>query len=110
RLGLRILMGAHPRDPWSIDAPFEGPPLARPLRVAVLAEPPGGSTDPVVAVAVRRAAQALADAGYVVEEVCPPRYQDAISCWTRLTTGDLNSILGALPQMMGPDARLPQRR
>jgi amidase len=37
RLGLRILMGAHPRDPWSIDAPFDGPPLARPIRVAVLA-------------------------------------------------------------------------
>jgi hypothetical protein len=25
RLGLRILIGAHPRDPWSIDAPFDGP-------------------------------------------------------------------------------------
>ena len=24
RLGLQVLMGAHPRDPWSIDAPFEG--------------------------------------------------------------------------------------
>jgi amidase len=43
RLGLRILMGAHPRDPWSIDAPFDGPPLARPIRVAVVPEPPGGS-------------------------------------------------------------------
>jgi amidase len=42
RLGLRVLMGSHPRDPWSIDAPFDGPQLARPIRVAVLAEPPGG--------------------------------------------------------------------
>jgi amidase len=104
RLGLRILMGAHPRDPWSIDAPFEGPPLARPLRVAVLAEPPGGSTQPVVAGAVRRAAQALAEAGYVVEEVCPPRYEDAISCWARLIMGDFNSVLGPLSQLMGADA------
>jgi amidase len=104
RLGLRILMGAHPRDPWSIDAPFEGPPLARPIRVAVLAEPPGGSTHPVVAGAVRRAAQALAEAGYVVEEVCPPRYEDAIGCWARLIMGDFNSILGPLSQMMGADA------
>jgi amidase len=40
RLGLQVLMGAHPRDPWSIDAPFDGPPLARPTRVAVLPEPP----------------------------------------------------------------------
>jgi amidase len=104
RLGLRILMGAHPRDPWSIDAPFEGPPLARPIRVAVLAEPPGGSTHPVVAGAVRRAAQALAEAGYVVEEVCPPRDEDAIGCWARLIMGDFNSILGPLSQMMGADA------
>src|SRR5438552_6227146 len=58
RLGLRILMGAHPRDPWSIDAPFDGPPLAKRIRLAVLAEPPGGSTHRVVAGRRRRAAQA----------------------------------------------------
>src|SRR5690349_4938493 len=81
RLGLQILMGAHPRDPWSIDAPFDGPPLAKPIRVAVLAEPSGGSTHPAVAATVRRAAQALADAGYAVEEISPPRYADAINCW-----------------------------
>ena len=104
RLGLQVLMGAHPRDPWSIDAPFDGPALARPIRVAVLAEPPGGSTDPKIAATVRRAAQALADAGYVVEEVCPPRYEDAISCWARLIMGDFQSVLEMLTPMMGADA------
>src|SRR6201981_1603575 len=104
RLGLRILMGAHPRDPWSIDAPFEGPPLPRPLRVAVLAEPPGGKIDPVVTAAVRRAAEALADAGYAVEEVSPPRYEDAIACWARLIMGDFASVLDPLSQLMGADA------
>src|SRR5215470_13584412 len=104
RLGLRVLMGAHPRDPWSIDAPFEGPVLARPIRVAVLPEPPGGGTDPKVAATVRRAAQALADAGYVVEEVCPPRYDDAIGCWSRLIMGDFSSVLTLLSPMMGVDA------
>jgi amidase len=59
RLGLKILMGAHSRDPWSIDAPFDGLAIARPIRIAVLPEPPGGSTDPKVAAIVRRAAQAL---------------------------------------------------
>jgi amidase len=104
RLGLRVLMGAHPRDPWSIDAPFEGAALARPVRVAVLPEPPGGGTDPKVAAVVRRAAQALADAGYVVEEACPPRYDDAISCWRRLIMGDFGSVLALLSPMMGADA------
>jgi amidase len=104
RLGLKVLMGAHPRDPWSIDAPFEGPILARPIRVAVLTEPPGGGTDPKVAAAVRRAAQALVDAGYVVEETCPPRYDDAIGCWQRLIMGDFGSVLALLSPMMGADA------
>jgi amidase len=104
RLGLRVLMGAHPRDPWSIDAPFEGLTLARPVRVAVLPEPPGGGTDPKVAAVVRRAAQALADAGYVVEEVSPPRYEDTIGCWARLIMGDFGSVLALLSPMMGADA------
>src|SRR3979409_2357702 len=50
RLGLEVLSGRHPRDPYSVPAPLislraEG----RPLRVAVMAEPPGGSTDARVA-------------------------------------------------------------
>jgi len=104
RLGLRVLMGAHPRDPWSIDAPFEGRPVPRPIRVAVVAEPPGGSTDKAVAAAVRRAAKTLADAGYAVEEITPPRYEDAIGCWARLIMGDFGSVLGQLAPLMGADA------
>jgi amidase len=104
RLGLRVLMGAHPRDPWSIDAPFDGPAVARPIRVAVLPEPPGGGTDPKVAATVRRAAAALADAGYVVEEASPPRYADAVDCWARFIMGDFGSVLAMLSPMMGADA------
>jgi amidase len=104
RMVLRVLMGAHPRDPWSIDAPFDGPPIGKPIRVAVLPESPGGSTNPVVASTVRRAAQALADAGYAVEEIGPPRYEDAVGCWGRLITSDFASVLGPLSQMMGADA------
>src|SRR5204863_202703 len=72
RLGLKVLMGAHPRDPWSIDAPLEGRPIAGKIRIAVVAEPPGGSTDPAISAAVRRAADVLSDAGYDMVEACPP--------------------------------------
>ncbi len=41
RLGLQVLVGAHPRDPWSITAPLAGTPLTKPIRVAVADEPPG---------------------------------------------------------------------
>jgi amidase len=67
-------------------------------------EPSGGSTHPTVAAAVRRAALALADAGYAVEEISPPRYEDAIDCWARFIMGDLASVLDTLSLVMGADA------
>jgi hypothetical protein len=56
-----------------------------------------------VAATVRRAAQALADAGYAVEEACPQRYEDAAN-WARLIIGDFGSVLGMLSPMMGAEA------
>jgi amidase len=41
RLGLQVLMGAHPRDPWSITAPLMGPTVPKPILVALVPEPPG---------------------------------------------------------------------
>src|SRR5258706_6923595 len=41
RAALTVLAGAHPRDPWSVTVPFDVP-VAAPIRVALVAEPPGG--------------------------------------------------------------------
>jgi amidase len=101
RLGLQVLMGAHPRDPWSIDAPFAGAPLSRPIRVAVVPAPPGGSVDPRVSAVVRRAADVLADAGYDVVEACPPRFEEAVAVWSRFLLGDFASVLDRLAPLMG---------
>jgi amidase len=101
RAGLAALNGHHPRDPWSVDVPLATP--AVPRRVAVVAEPPGGNTAPVVAAAVRAAATALADAGYEVEDVTPPHYEEAVAVWSQLLLGDLRSIRGQLETIMGPD-------
>ena len=101
RLGLQVMMGAHPRDPWSIDAPFAGRALTKPVRVAVVTAPPGGSVDPVVSAAVRKAADVLSNAGYDVVDACPPRYEDAVGAWIRLLMGAsaltfLNTVKGAV--------------
>ncbi|HXQ15155.1 MAG TPA: amidase [Caulobacteraceae bacterium] len=103
RLGLQVLMGADPRDPWSFDAPFVGKPLPRPIRVAVVPAPPGGSVDPTVSDAVRRAADVLANAGYAVIEACPPRYEEAAEVWARFVLGDYGSVLSQIGPLMGAD-------
>ncbi len=103
RLGLQILMGAHPRDPWSIDAPLVGRAVARPIRVAVVPAPPGGSVDPVVSRVTRAAANALSNAGYDVVEACPPRYEEAVAVWARFLCADFASVLDQLTPLMGAD-------
>ena len=105
RLGLQVLMGAHPRDPWSISAPLVGAPIEGRIRIAVAANPPGGSTAPEVTAAVGRAADALANAGYDVVEACPPRYEEALEVWARFLLGDFALVLDQMGPLMGEDGR-----
>ncbi len=105
RLGLKVLSGAHPRDPWSLDVPFDGPPNPGAIKVAVIAAPPGGGTDSAVTSATRRAADALSNAGYDVVEACPASYEQAIGVWARFLLGDFALGLPNMAPLMGADGR-----
>ncbi len=60
------------RDPWTVPAPLRGPELRKPVRVSLVVDPAGQGTAEQVREGTRKAATALADAGYDVEEVEPP--------------------------------------
>jgi len=98
RAAFRVVAGPHPRDPFCVPAPLDGPALAAPIRVALVPEPPGGSTAPAVAAAVRAAGGALADAGYEVVESTPPMVEAAIETWSHW----LISEIGTLKPLMQP--------
>jgi amidase len=105
RAGFTAIAGQHPRDPLSVPAVFTDlSPGERP-RIAVLPEPPGGSTHPGVAAAVRRAADALADDGFEVTEAVPPDYEQAIELWGTILAADLGVMKPLLDQIMGEGAR-----
>jgi len=105
RLGLGVLAGRHRRDPYSVGLPSPvAPPADRPRRVALLAEPPGGSTDPRVAAVTRAAADALADAGYEVVDTGPPRFEDVIATWTDFILADIGQMRPQIAPMMTDDA------
>jgi amidase len=102
RLGLSVIAGEHPRDPGSLPVPLDLPaPPSR--RVTVMAEPPGGPTDPAVAAGVRRAADVLADAGYEVEEGVPPLFEEAIAVWSRWLLTEISVLMPLLRGLMGAD-------
>ena len=80
RAALGVLAGPTWRDPWSVPAPLTGPRPPRPIRVAVVLDPAGRGTARQVRDGVRKAASALADAGYAVEEAEPPSIEAAARC------------------------------
>jgi amidase len=108
RAGFTAIAGQHPRDPLSVPAVFTDldpkTPGERPA-VAVLPNPPGGSTHPEVAAAVRRAADALADDGFKVTEAEPPGYEQAIELWGTILSADLRVVMPLLEQLMGAGGR-----
>ncbi len=100
--GFEAVAGQHPRDPLSL--PVTLPPApTRPLRIAVVAEPPGGSTDAGIAGAIRAAADVLAEAGHDVTEALPPSYEQAIAQWGALLTPDLEAQRPLIEAVIGDD-------
>lgn len=99
RAAFEVLAGPSWRDPWSVPAPLGGPRPARPIQVAVVTDPAGGGIAPQVSEGILRAADALADAGYAVEELEPPSIESAAqTLLAMLNTPDIRE----LHQVMGP--------
>jgi amidase len=103
RAGLLTVAGPHMRDPLALPVNLTDVHGGRPLRVAVLAEPPGGTTHPEVAAAIRGAADALADMGAVVSEEAPAGYERAIELWGSLLMADITQQLPLLELVMGDE-------
>jgi amidase len=104
RLGLEILAGQHWRDPRSVSAVLHDSTPGDRLRIAVLADPPGGTTDPGIAGAIRGVADRLSDAGHDVVEATPPAYEETVALWRQLMIDDVRAQQDLLGLVMGPDA------
>ena len=103
RLALSVMARGDRRDwKWS-DMPLAGPAPARPLRVALVPEVPGGTTHPAQAAAVRQAGAHLAAAGYRVDEVLPPEIPRTAELWQAILSTDSALGLWPLMQQVGDD-------
>src|SRR5207247_4484919 len=100
-----VMAKGDPVDTRWADAPLDGPSVPRPIRVALVAHNPGGTTHPAQAEAVRQAGRHLAAAGYAVDEVSPPDLDEVIDTWHRIGSTD---VLATVPPRMeapgNPDA------
>jgi amidase len=105
RLALEVMSGPDARDPWWTPAPLVGPTVEKPIKVAVSTNPGNSGIDSNVAAGVRKAAQLLSAAGYVVEEVDPPAIAEAMDIWSQLVVADIRAaFLPAMKETASPDA------
>ena len=100
RLAYELMCGPDARDPKWVPAPVLQQ-VPDPIRVAVTTDPGAGGVDAAIAAAVRRAADALADAGAIVEEVDPPQVLESAELWRTLTTAELLGVLDGLIRPLG---------
>jgi amidase len=107
RAALAVISGSDPRDPWSVPIPAGSAahPGTGPRAVAVIAEPDGGPAHPDVVASVRRAADALAEAGYQVQEVNPPSIAAAFETWSQIVCSELHAMWPLMEALVSPGAR-----
>lgn len=103
RLALSAMAQPDMRDGNWMPVPLNGPELTRPVGVAISPSPFGDEAPEVVA-AVKAAGRWLAEAGYAVEEIEPPRLAEAADVWHRLVINEERRGLAPLIRKFG-DAR-----
>ncbi len=110
RMALAVMAKGDPIDTRWADVPLDGPPVPRPIGVALLPQNPGGFTHPAQAEAVRQAGRHLAAAGYAVDEVTPPDLDEIIDTWHRIGSTDVLALLAPLMEEHGDaDAQTSMR-
>ncbi len=101
-----VMAGPTWRDPWTVPAPLRGPEPAKPVRVALVVDPAGQGTAEQVQDGVRKAATALADAGYAVDEVEPPSIDGAANALlVMLSTPGMRTVWQTFSPMLPADTR-----
>lgn len=103
RLGLEVMSQRDMRDPWWVPAPLDGPPLPRPIKVALARIPDDMETDGDVIALVRTAADHLASAGYDVTEVDVPDLAGTWRLWCDLIMTELSVLQEAQMRAQGSE-------
>ena len=97
RLALGIMSQPDPRDPLWTPALRQGAKMPYPVKVALTTDPTGNGSSPAVAEGTRKAADILANAGYIVNEIVPPSIRESAQIIKQLFDMEFKSFL---PQIL----------
>ena len=105
RLALDIMSQPDPRDPWWTPASRLGSTMPGPVKVALTTDPTGHGGSPVVAEAVRNAADVLTNAGYVIEEIDPPSVGESTQIIQHISVMEIKSYLPEMLSIISQEAK-----
>ncbi len=97
-LSMPSLIATDARDPFHVPLSWHGPDLTNPIKVGFTKEVFEFDLHPDVSQALDTARDALADAGYQVEEVDPPLLREA-------ALEGYRALMGEMKALAGPDFR-----
>ncbi len=104
RLGLEVMSRGNIRDPNWVPAPLRGPTRNGPIKVALVKVPDDMEPDPAQLAHVAKAADYLAQEGYIVEEIEIPQLGYMWDQWANLLITEIRTLRGpALAQFASPD-------
>lgn len=89
RLALQVMAQGSAFDPNWVPAPLDYPDTNRLHKVAVFKRHAAYDVDPTVTAAIDQAAHWLASAGYEVEEIEPPHFEEGAELWRDLVNDEL---------------------
>jgi len=101
RAGFEAIAGQHLQDPTSLPVVLRDAADGERMRVAVLADPPGGATDPAIAAVIQSVGDRLSDSGHDVVDATPPDYEQILELWAELLIADVRQMRPMLEQLMG---------
>ncbi|WP_371884257.1 amidase family protein [Caballeronia sp. S22] len=105
-LGLRAMTAADTRDATWVNARMEHADDHSAVVVALVDEVPEATVSPEIKIALREAAKALADAGYVVERANPPEIGQCVDVWQSIVMTEVRlGMISAVDSMEDPDIK-----
>ena len=102
-LAMPVAIAPDPRDPFHVPIPWRGSPIPHPIRVAFTKDHFGHGLHPDVSVALDNAVAALADAGYIIEEVEVPLVHECANVGYRCLMGEVRTLLDDDIQTFGSE-------
>jgi len=110
RLALDIMSQPDPRDPCWTPALRLGSAMPGPIKVALTTDPAGYGGSPVVAEGVRKAADVLASAGYILEEIDPPSVGESAQIIQQISVMEFKSYLPEMLPIICEEAKIVLER